>query len=707
MKRLFLLLVLVFLAPSITDQLDTQFMLGTHTDTQNISNTITLAQSGGNYTLSGFYVSNVKDLGSNPTATILWSPTLPAQTSLIVTTRGGNVPVPDGTWSAWSLQYNDQAGSLVSSPTRRYYQYRLQLTTLNNQVTPEVDSVTFTYAEQGAVIAVAPSQNDDLDSEYAGAYRFHVTISDTLALTSTQARYSIDGQAYSAYENLTLNAGYYYLDIPEPGGGWSAFSGEDLDVEVVAVNANTVTNETFTVLIQHVNQPPAITSLASRTLIEGQQTTIAVSGSDPDADALTFSSTHGSVTSTSSTGANIVWTPDAGDIGVYNVTVTVSDGQLTAETNFTATVLAFNYPPVMRAIIAQSGHYGDRITFEVVVDDVNTDENMTYWVEPRLFTVESQQSNTSGVYRAQASFIALDDHRGTTNITFYASDGEHTAFQTALLDITYCGDDVCQAQENASSCSRDCAQRTMPSYVVLEVPDRFCINQTAVLSTFNASSRYSCYFDGRAYQGAAYCDVFSGSGITIFELTGQQRQQVQTLTTNSTGQAEFTPLTVGRYRILAESSDMVSMDQMVTVNDCSLDINEIEQVVEYERPNLPAPARRPPQLPQVERPELTPEQTSLLAILVWYVVIPLLGAALLYTGTTWYDLNKNDNVYLLAWRVQSLELQKLIEPYVMPPLRKMWHIISPVVEPIMLHVYNNVFVPTIAFVVRLYRNVKP
>lgn len=692
MKRLLILLVLLALAPSITDQLNADFDQGTHQNTLNISNSVVLNQTNGTYVSSGIYISSVKDLGSNPTATISWEQTVPAQTSLLVTTRSGPTSTPDSSWSSWSSPYADPQGGMVTSPQRRYYQYRLQLATQDNATAPEVDAVTITYTEQGPQIRVAHSQNNDLTVHTQGDYRFYVAIEDTMTLTNTSARTRVAPDSFSLYQTLSTTSSYYYIDVPEPSGGWVSRVGDLLEVEVLAENNNTFASETFSV---HVYQPPEIDVIANRSATEGQQLNISLSATGMPGQQLTFTSSHGTITHTSESTATLSWTPTSPHVGNTTVTIEVTDGQQTDQTTFTAFVEGFNFPPEMRPVSDQSGYWGDRIVFDIVVDDQNVGENMTYWVEPRLFRIHPIASNESNVYRARANFTALDDHRGVTNLTFYVSDGEHTDSQTALLDIAHCGDGVCHANENSTSCPQDCRQTSSQrSYVVIEVPDRFCVNQTATIHVYNASSRYSCFLDGRAFQGAAYCDRFQGVFITVYELRGQQRNQVSTLTSDAQGEADFTPSSQGRYRFVAEHDDMMSMDRIVTVNDCSLDISVEEEVIERERPSVPPPQRKPTETPQLERPDLTPEETSLLAILVWYIIIPLLGAALLYTSNAWYDINKDSNVYLLRFRVWLAQKQRQLAPKVLPPLHRAYGVVAPVVRPAVNHIYHGVLKPT-------------
>ncbi len=87
------------------------------------------------------------------------------------------------------------------------------------------------------------------------------------------------------------------------------------------------------------NQAPAFTAtLPDTTITVGNTLTFTYTASDPDNDALTFSLTRGPQDATldASTGA-FSWTPSA--TGMDSVTVTVSDGSLTASTSALVTVV--------------------------------------------------------------------------------------------------------------------------------------------------------------------------------------------------------------------------------------------------------------------------------------------------------------------------------------------------------------------------------
>jgi hypothetical protein len=86
------------------------------------------------YPLSGTFTSAVFDAMKTATwGTVNWTSSLPTGTTIIVQTRSGNTATPDGTWSAWTTV---SKGGAVSSPSGRYLQYQVLLTTTDPTQTP-------------------------------------------------------------------------------------------------------------------------------------------------------------------------------------------------------------------------------------------------------------------------------------------------------------------------------------------------------------------------------------------------------------------------------------------------------------------------------------------------------------------------------------------------------------------------------------------
>ncbi len=155
----------------------------------------------------------------------------------------------------------------------------------------------------------------------------------SLALSATDA----DGEAitYSATglpPSLTVNAATGLIS-----GTLSYTSAGSHTVVVTATAGGASDSETFTWTVTNTNRPPVVTSPGIQAGTQGTPVSLAVTATDPDATALTFSAA-GLPTGLSiqaSTGV-ISGTPTA--TGVFATTVTVSDGTATASASFSWTI---------------------------------------------------------------------------------------------------------------------------------------------------------------------------------------------------------------------------------------------------------------------------------------------------------------------------------------------------------------------------------
>jgi sugar lactone lactonase YvrE len=75
-----------------------------------------------------------------------WRGSIPSGTSVEISTRSGNTPTPDDTWSAWSSPYSSREGSPIVSPKARYLQWRAVFT--GKSETPVLTSVTAAYLQR-------------------------------------------------------------------------------------------------------------------------------------------------------------------------------------------------------------------------------------------------------------------------------------------------------------------------------------------------------------------------------------------------------------------------------------------------------------------------------------------------------------------------------------------------------------------------------
>jgi hypothetical protein len=93
------------------------------------------------------FTSRVFDAGSPVSwGTMSWNATFPSGTSLALSYRRGNTPVPDGSWTEFSSV--PSSGSVLSGSSR-YIQYQAGLSASDTSQTPALQDVTITYATGG------------------------------------------------------------------------------------------------------------------------------------------------------------------------------------------------------------------------------------------------------------------------------------------------------------------------------------------------------------------------------------------------------------------------------------------------------------------------------------------------------------------------------------------------------------------------------
>lgn len=100
------------------------------------------------YSGSGTFTSTVFDSGLPEMnwQTLSWGETIPSGADVTVATRTGPTPTPDGSWTAFSAELTNPAGSTVLSAAGRYLQYRATLTRgVNASETPALNTLTIAY----------------------------------------------------------------------------------------------------------------------------------------------------------------------------------------------------------------------------------------------------------------------------------------------------------------------------------------------------------------------------------------------------------------------------------------------------------------------------------------------------------------------------------------------------------------------------------
>ncbi|MBN1585325.1 hypothetical protein JW899_03080 [Candidatus Uhrbacteria bacterium] len=165
-----------------------------------------MARYGPHFLPSGTYLSDVFDAGETVDwGYAFWSESLPDNTELTVAFRSGNVPVPGGSWSAWSSEYTDPVNTQIPSPSSRYFQYRVSMSTGDLDVAPRLEAIAVYYNQPQPV-----------------SYFDMKTIGDTdgWAVGQGGAIARFDGSEWSSYPSPTSST-LYDVDFASADDVWA------------------------------------------------------------------------------------------------------------------------------------------------------------------------------------------------------------------------------------------------------------------------------------------------------------------------------------------------------------------------------------------------------------------------------------------------------------------------------------------------------
>lgn len=96
------------------------------------------------YTPEGIFESETLDARFNSHwGNISWETKVPEDTKITLATRTGNSKTPDNTWSQWSEEYTQ--GTKILSPSARFIQYRISLSSSRAETTPLLERVSIAY----------------------------------------------------------------------------------------------------------------------------------------------------------------------------------------------------------------------------------------------------------------------------------------------------------------------------------------------------------------------------------------------------------------------------------------------------------------------------------------------------------------------------------------------------------------------------------
>lgn len=202
-----------------------------------------------------------------------------------------------------------------------------------------------------------------------------VAVSQALAFTATAT--DPDGNA------LTFSAGNLPAGATlSPAGAFSwtptASQTGSFSVTITVTDNGTPPqsdSETISITVGNANRPPVLSPIGAKSVNEGQALSFTASASDPDGNALTFSSSSLPLGATFTPAGVFSWTPSFTQGGNYSVGIQVSDGALTASEVITITVGNVNRPPVLspNPIGNRTVTVGQSLTIAITASDPDGD----------------------------------------------------------------------------------------------------------------------------------------------------------------------------------------------------------------------------------------------------------------------------------------------------------------------------------------------
>jgi concanavalin A-like lectin/glucanase superfamily protein/putative Ig domain-containing protein/PKD domain-containing protein len=224
-----------------------------------------------------------------------------------------------------------------------------------------------------------------------------------------------------AYEGSPNWGGDFVMNPSEPtrigaenGTGPVGFFFDGV-IDDVRVYDRTLIPAEVEALYQAADQPPVLAPISVQSVVAGQPLTFTLSASDSNSSNLTYSASAlpSGATLNAATGL-FSWTPNGTQTGVYDVTFTVSDGELTSSQATTITVSPVGTPavvqitsvPTVTSPVVQIGSLS-----VLVAGDAN------------VFTVNATDSGSATLYYAWTFGDGQTSTRSTMNTATHAYEG--------------------------------------------------------------------------------------------------------------------------------------------------------------------------------------------------------------------------------------------------------------------------------------------
>jgi len=212
------------------------------------------------------------------------------------------------------------------------------------------------------------------------------------------------------------------------------------EVTFVASDGNSQATETVTINVDNVNRAPVLSGAEDQSVDEANPLAFAVSGNDPDGDALTYSAS-GLPSGATFVDGGFNWTPASNQIGAYEITFAVSDGELQDSESVTLYVVGTGPDGTAPTVTRQNPEHdaiqvvlnnlvtlhvtdaGHGVNAESVV--IQVDNDIVYQGDVDVYTGDTGQCTRSGTWTDYRFIYQPDEVFGfdhAMRVTVTASD---------------------------------------------------------------------------------------------------------------------------------------------------------------------------------------------------------------------------------------------------------------------------------------------
>ncbi|SFV86893.1 Fibronectin type III domain protein [hydrothermal vent metagenome] len=197
-----------------------------------------------------------------------------------------------------------------------------------------------------------------------------------------------------------------------------------------AENGLKIITQTVTINITNVNEAPTITSTAPTTATEDTSYAYTPTATDVDSNTLTWSLSNKPTNMTfSPTTGEINWTPLEGITTSGEITLTVTDGHLTENQQFTITVTGVNDAPTITSTAPTAATEDTLYTYTPTATDV--DNNTLTWSLSNKPTGMTFNTTTGKINWTPSEGITTSNE-----ITLTVTDNHLTATQKFTIEVT-------------------------------------------------------------------------------------------------------------------------------------------------------------------------------------------------------------------------------------------------------------------------------